>query len=383
MSRAGGHALPITAAIGVGIGWLIVIPALVIGALGITIQSGTGIGVTVALAARCGAGAPPGGDTQPVGDRTWTGEQLTNAQTIVTVAVGRALPRRAAVLAVATAIVESQLRNLPSGDRDSLGLFQQRPSQGWGRAEDILNPAYAAATFYDHLIALPGWHTMPPGQAEQSIQRSAFPDRYAPQERPAAALVERFWHGPDNPAPPQPGPAPIGQVDLPPGGCPDGGGSNLPADLRQLPPDFHLPPDPQLAAVVSYALAQLGKPYAWGATGPQSFDCSGLTQAAWAHAGIGISRTTSTQIQDGRPVGSLTAVQPGDLLFIPGSRGTPAKPAHVGLSIGYGLVVDAYDEHHGVLLQSLDSWAPQVVAIRRIAPHDSGMPPHHAPEIRP
>src|SRR5438132_4123041 len=80
----------------------------------------------------CGGDGGPGGGSQQVGPRTWSGEQTANAQLITSVVIGRALPRRAAVIAVTTAIVESGLGNLPTGDRDSLGLFQQRPSQGWG-----------------------------------------------------------------------------------------------------------------------------------------------------------------------------------------------------------------------------------------------------------
>src|SRR5262245_20068298 len=85
-------------------------------------------------------GGGPAGVTQQIGDETFTAEQLANAQTIVTVAVQRRLPKRAAVLGLATAMVESSLRNVNEGDRDSLGLFQQRPSQGWGSPEQIINP---------------------------------------------------------------------------------------------------------------------------------------------------------------------------------------------------------------------------------------------------
>jgi cell wall-associated NlpC family hydrolase len=274
-------------------------------------------------------------------------------------------------------MVESTLRNLNHGDRDSLGLFQQRPSQGWGSPEQILNPTYAAGTFYDHLVAIPGWQTMPPGVAEQEIQSSGFPDRYAPREAPAAALVEKYWQGPDNPAPPSPGQNPLQPVDLAYGGCPDKGASNLPLHLdpEKLPDNFVLPADPTHNAAVSYALAQLGKPYVWGATGPNSFDCSGLMQAAWAHAGIAISRATATQVHDGVAVGSVSQVQPGDLLFIPGSGGTPANPGHVGMYVGNGYVVDAYDTKHGVILTGLDTWSTKVVAIRRVVVGNTGQPP--------
>ena len=176
--------------------------AVAAGTLGVLVVAGLG----GALGGGCGGDGGPGGGTQQIGPRTFSAEQMTNAQTIVALAVDRALPKRAAVIALSTAIVESGLENLDYGDRDSLGLFQQRPSQGWGSPEQLLNPAYAAAQFYDNLLELSGWATMPPGAAAQAVQRSAFPDRYAPQEAPAAGLVERLWVGPDNSVPATPGP---------------------------------------------------------------------------------------------------------------------------------------------------------------------------------
>ncbi|MEK6443870.1 hypothetical protein [Pseudonocardia sp. T1-2H] len=158
-----------------------------------------------ALGGGCGGDGGPGGGTAQVGPRTWSAEQMTNAQTVVQIAVERRLPKRAAVIAMSTAIVESELTNVRYGDRDSLGLFQQRPSQGWGSVAQVLNPAYAAGTFYDRLLAVPGWATLPAGVAAQTVQASAYPDRYAPAEPAAAALVAQFWQGPDNPVP-RPGP---------------------------------------------------------------------------------------------------------------------------------------------------------------------------------
>ncbi|WP_034271138.1 C40 family peptidase [Haloechinothrix halophila] len=373
MGTAGGVKTALIAGIALAVYLVLVMPALLLGTVFMATQ-GSAIGVTAAAEANCGFQHPladfgPGGSTQHIGNQQWTGEQLTNAQTIVTIAVRRTLPKRAAVIAVSAAMVESQLRNLSYGDRDSLGLFQQRPSQGWGSREEILHPPYAANTFYDHLIALPGWHTMPPGVAAQAVQRSGFPDRYAPQEPVAAEIVARYWQGPDNPVPPAPPgqTSPMQQVNLTHGGCPDQGGSDLPLDPQKLPNDFQLPIDPAQSAAVSYALAQLGKPYVWGATGPDAFDCSGLMQAAWANAGVGISRTTTTQRHDGVAVGSLNQIQPGDLLFIPGSLGSPTNPRHVGMYAGHGVVVNAYDSSTGVILETFDAWAPNVVAIRRIA----------------
>ena len=109
-----------------------------------------------------------GGGSQSIGGTDWNAEQTDNAATIVNIVAQRGLPRRAAVIAISTVIVESRLVNVGHGDRDSLGLYQQRPSQGWGTPEQILNPDYATRIFLDRLIALPGWATMPPGTAAQA-----------------------------------------------------------------------------------------------------------------------------------------------------------------------------------------------------------------------
>ncbi len=332
--------------------------------LGVVFMAITGAGPN------CGNGAGPAGGPQQVGDRKWTGEQLANAQTITGVTQQQRLPQHAAVLAVSTAIVESDLENLTWGDRDSLGLFQQRPSKGWGSAEQITNPVYATTTFLERLVAIDGWQTLEPGVAQQRVQRSAFPDRYAPQEPLARGLIDQFWTGPDNPLPPEQGDTAQQASYSPSPRCPDQGGANVPVDpaaARAVPPDFQLPTDPRRRAAVSFALAQVGKPYVYGAKGPEAFDCSGLTRAAWAAAGVEVSAGTTNQVHDGHAVASPSQIAPGDLVFIPGSRGSPSTPRHVGVYAGQGLIVNAYDESTGVVVQPLDQWEPEIVSIRRVA----------------
>ncbi|WP_170121199.1 hypothetical protein [Geodermatophilus tzadiensis] len=107
-----------------------------------------------------------------------SGEQVANARTIAQVGYDRGLPERAVVVALATAMQESTLRNLPYGDRDSLGLFQQRPSQGWGTPEQVQDPVYAAGQFYDRLVRVPGWESGELTVVADSVQRSAFPRAY-------------------------------------------------------------------------------------------------------------------------------------------------------------------------------------------------------------
>ncbi|MFD7429898.1 hypothetical protein ACFV6Z_23080 [Streptomyces sp. NPDC059818] len=116
-------------------------------------------------------------------------EQAANAATISAVGTTRGMPERAVTIALATALQESGLRNLDHGDRDSLGLFQQRPSQGWGTGKQILDPVYSAGKFYQHLAEVPGYSRLPLTVAAQRVQRSGFPQAYAKHEPDAALLA--------------------------------------------------------------------------------------------------------------------------------------------------------------------------------------------------
>lgn len=117
-------------------------------------------------------------------------DQARNAAIIAAVAERRALPARAVTIALATAYQESDLYNIDYGDRDSLGLFQQRPSQGWGSAEQIQDPVYAANAFYDALTThVPDYRGLEVTVAAQAVQRSAYPDAYADHEADARVLA--------------------------------------------------------------------------------------------------------------------------------------------------------------------------------------------------
>jgi hypothetical protein len=116
-------------------------------------------------------------------------EQAGNAAIITAVAVRRGLPGRAATIGIATAMQESKLVNLPGGDRDSIGLFQQRPSQGWGTPAQIRDPVYASNAFYDVLVKVEGYENLPITKAAQKVQRSAFPTAYADHEPEARILA--------------------------------------------------------------------------------------------------------------------------------------------------------------------------------------------------
>jgi hypothetical protein len=116
-------------------------------------------------------------------------EQAGHAATIAAVATRRDLPARATTIALATALQESKLRNLDYGDRDSLGLFQQRPSQGWGTPDEVQDPVHAAGKFFDALVKIPEYRTMDIGDAAQEVQRSGFPDAYDKHEPRARVLA--------------------------------------------------------------------------------------------------------------------------------------------------------------------------------------------------
>ncbi|WP_179892443.1 hypothetical protein [Streptomyces sp. rh34] len=115
--------------------------------------------------------------------------QAVNAATISAVGTTRGMPERAVTIALATALQESTLRNIDYGDRDSLGLFQQRPSQGWGTPAQLMDPVYSAGEFYEHLAEVPGYSRLPLTVAAQRVQRSGFPQAYAKHEPDAALLA--------------------------------------------------------------------------------------------------------------------------------------------------------------------------------------------------
>jgi murein DD-endopeptidase MepM/ murein hydrolase activator NlpD len=162
----------------------------VIGAvvLGVAFLCVGGLLTLTGAASACSVITTPSGTTG-----RYDTEQLHHAQVIVTVGVQNGIPVRGQVIAVATALQESGLRNLgnlgENNDHDSLGLFQQRPSQGWGTPAQIMDPAYAAHAFYRKLVTISGWPTMPLTVAAQAVQRSAYPNAYAKWEGDATVLV--------------------------------------------------------------------------------------------------------------------------------------------------------------------------------------------------
>ncbi|MFI2652774.1 C40 family peptidase [Micromonospora fulviviridis] len=303
----------------------------------------------------CGLFVPPAvrPSGQPPGTGSWDTEQLQSAATIIDVGVAKGVPRWGWIIAVATAMQESGLRNLPhlgdNNDHDSIGVFQQRPSQGWGSVAQLSEPAYQAGRFFDKLLTVPGWESMPLTQAAQAVQASAFPDAYAKWTDDASHLVEQLINTLTNCA-----------TDAP----------------AALPDGFALPTNtpPAVTTAIFWALNQLGTPYHFGGscTDPHSddpdkqCDCSSLMQAAYRAAGISIPRVTTDQANAGQPVTDPALLLPGDLILIPGSQGTMANPRHVGMYLGDGLVIQAPKTGDLVRITRLSSWINQIAALRRI-----------------
>jgi len=183
------------------------------------------------------------------------------------------VPPRAWQVALATAMQESTLRNLNYGDRDSLGLFQQRPSQGWGTPAQVTDPVYATKIFIDRLTKVPGWEQLPVTVAAQIVQRSAFPEAYAKWEGLAAQLVSQL----------------AGVADF--AGC-IFSSAVLPSGV--------------VRTAMTFAMGEVGKPYLWGGTGPNAYDCSGLMLRAFQAAGVNLPRVARTSTRPARTSGSRT-----------------------------------------------------------------------------
>ncbi|WP_405196017.1 C40 family peptidase [Streptomyces anulatus] len=301
-------------------------------------------------------------------------EQIPHAKTIQATGVAMNVPPRGQVVALATALQESGLRNLNYGDRDSLGLFQQRPSQGWGSATEVLDPVHASTKFYEGLKKVSGWESLSVTQAAQAVQLSGYPEAYAKWEPLATALqraIEPLLTKGDDASSAPSGP---GGVPAAAGACTTGADGT---DFGTIPPgsapdEYQIPADApaKVQTAIRWALGQLDTPYQWGGSCADSHgkdpmgrcDCSSLMQGAYKAAGVSLTRTTYTQVKEGKPV-AVGSVRAGDLLF---TEGSAATPEHVGMAIGHGLIVHAPKTGDVVRITTLASWKPQILAARRV-----------------
>ncbi|MEV6832640.1 C40 family peptidase [Amycolatopsis sp. NPDC051102] len=259
--------------------------------------------------ASVGPTQPGQGDRGTVDASKLDDEQRGIVSVIISVGKQRSLAPRAWQVAIQAGMTESGLHNLTYGDRDSLGIFQMRPSMGWGTVAQVTDPTYEVNKFYDVLQGVPDWENKRPGDAAQAVERSGFPDRYHKWEPMAATLVEN-----------------VGQVvDVV--ACGTGMGALL-------------PPSQAAAKAISFALGEQGKPYVWGATGPDSYDCSGLMLRAYESAGIILPRVSQDQYHAGALL-PVREAQPGDLLFLATDPSDPASIHHVMMYLGDNKVVEA------------------------------------------
>ncbi|ORT54199.1 C40 family peptidase [Streptomyces sp. CB03238] len=239
-----------------------------------------------------------------------TPEQIRNSETIVNTGARMGIPVKGQVIAIATAMQESGLRNIPYGDRDSIGLFQQRPSQGWGTREQIMNPVYSSWKFYKGLQQVKGWQNMAVTDAAQAVQRSGFPYAYAKHEPKAVNIVAAMG-----------GQGGIQQINNNTGCTPVG-----------------VPASDNTAGYVKVALQQVGKPYVWGGTGPDGFDCSGLIVYGWRQMGYQLRVRTSQQMHEVAVPVAQGQEKSGDLIF---TRFEAGGPAHVMIVVKPGVAVEA------------------------------------------
>ncbi|MFN2494984.1 MAG: C40 family peptidase [Pseudonocardiaceae bacterium] len=240
-------------------------------------------------------------------------EQQRHVQLIIAIGRQRGLPPRAWQIAIQAGMTESRLRNLPYGDRDSQGIFQMRPSQGWGSVVQVTDPVYQINTFYDVLLAVPGWETARPGDSAQAVERSAFPSRYHQWEALAVELIEIY-------------------------------GGDIAAYVKVSCPEellaAEVPSSEVAGRAIGFALGEVGKPYVWGAEGPHSYDCSGLMMRAYESAGVTLPRTSRQQYWAGTQL-PVRQAQPGDLLFWGYDTADPDSIHHVAMYLGNGQMVEA------------------------------------------
>lgn len=229
-------------------------------------------------------------------------EQRDTVAKIISIGQERKLPPLAWQIAIQAGMTESGLRSLNYGDRDSLGIFQMRPSMGWGSPAEVTDPIYAINKFYDVLEKVPDWENRRPGDSAQAVERSAFPDRYHSWEAMAAFLISE-----------------AGVPD--PAGCGEGVGNYLLASSAA-------------GTAIEFTKQQLGEPYLWGGNGPDQWDCSGILVKAFAAAGVKIPRVANDQYMSGGAHLPVREAKAGDLIFWATNPANPVTVHHVAMYLG-------------------------------------------------
>lgn len=230
-------------------------------------------------------------------------EQRATVAKIISIGQERKLPALAWQVAIQAGMTESGLRSLDYGDRDSLGIFQMRPSMGWGTPAQVTDPVYAINKFYDVLVNVPEWEERRPGDSAQRVERSAYPDRYHNWEAMAAFLIGELGNVPD------------------PAGCGAGEGKALLASGAA-------------GGAIEFTKDQLGEPYLWGGNGPDAWDCSGILVKAFGSVGVTIPRVANDQYMRGGAHLPIADAKAGDLIFWASDPSDPVSVHHVGMYLG-------------------------------------------------
>lgn len=346
----------------------------------------------------------------------WDAHQVRMARIIINVGAQMNMSHRDIQIALMTAIQESTLRNLRYGDRDSQGLFQQRPSQGWGTVAQVTDPQYAARKFYSVLKTIKGRDNMRMTLAAQAVQRSAYPYAYAdhrdearnilnklgfgggggggggngfgPSQQPTQAFESALWQAQassiediaetmeDNLRSSTASIEPLGlaAADAPMDFSEVGSASQLPLVQDELNALQNLQMPQQQGGgggggggfsggaangwrgrVEKIARNFLGVPYVWGGTSPQGFDCSGFVQYVYNKMGKSLPRISADQARAGTRINDLSNLKPGDLVaWDNSSRNVGAD--HISIYIGNGMVIHAPRPGQNVQIDKI--WDP-------------------------
>lgn len=329
-------------------------------------------------------------------------EQVRNARLIIGVGREMGMSTRDIHIGLMTAMQESNLRNLKYGDRDSQGLFQQRPSQGWGTVQQVTDPRYASKKFFNALKGVDNRDSMRMTEAAQAVQRSAFPDAYAKWREPTASLLGKYGKTGNVPTPTTFGPNAQGLANASADALqdmqtqsqivsqiegmeeaqerarsvasPEALGveaADAPMEFDDIDPTFptfdteqlnqlkqqvqslgsnNYDVDPTMfggdqaasgaaGGIITRARKALGTPYVWGGTQlGAGFDCSGFVQ--WAFKGVkDLPRISADQARAGKRI-SLKNARPGDLIAWDNSSRNGGAD-HIAIYLGGGRVIHA------------------------------------------
>lgn len=297
---------------------------------------------------------------------TWDKNRVANAADIIAVGKGMGVPERGIIIALMTSLQENALENTPDGDRDSVGLFQQRPSAGWGTAEQVHDPKYAAAAFYGGpkgpnkgnppgLLDYPGWESKGLGEAAQTVQISAYPYEYSKWENTARQLYS-VLSGVDGNTTygkqscPNNHKGSDGDKESKDEGSKDEGSkdegskdSDTPQKLDVDPDGVHTDKEKEVREMIlAKARDGLGGTFAQGRNDFKNWDETGYVHWVYTQAGIELPRQTPWTV--GEPTNDP---QPGDLVvqLADGEGGY----RHVGIYAGDGKMYSAFSQKDGTI----------------------------------